>query len=146
MKYIILIVLVLVSFFTIRFIMLGNQSAIIKPSLGLENNRLKPCESNGNCIVSHDLKDSEIAPIAKTSNPIEKLKDICTKQGFEIVETRENYLYALDTSKIFSFVDDVEFFYDKEAQMLHFRSASRVGKSDLGANSKRVRQFLELLK
>ncbi|MCO4794248.1 MAG: DUF1499 domain-containing protein [Bacteriovoracaceae bacterium] len=146
MKYIILVVLVLVSFFTIRFIMLGNQSATMKPTLGLEKNRLKPCESNGNCIVSHDLKDSELAPITNTSNPIDKLKDICTKQGFEIVETREDYLYVLDASKIFGFVDDVEFFYDKEAQTLHFRSASRVGKSDLGANSKRVRQILELLK
>ena len=37
-----------------------------------------------------------------------------------------------------TFVDDVEFFVDAQQKVIHFRSASRVGYSDLGANRKRM--------
>jgi uncharacterized protein (DUF1499 family) len=36
------------------------------------------------------------------------------------------------------FVDDVEFFLDEGANVIHVRSASRLGQSDLGVNRKRV--------
>jgi uncharacterized protein (DUF1499 family) len=39
---------------------------------------------------------------------------------------------------IFRFVDDVEFWIDAKNQVIHFRSASRVGHSDLGANRARM--------
>jgi len=35
-------------------------------------------------------------------------------------------------------VDDVEFWIDAPNQVIHFRSASRVGRGDLGANRARV--------
>ena len=41
------------------------------------------------------------------------------------------------TSKIFGFVDDVEF-YLNEPGVIHFRSASRIGYSDLGVNRERM--------
>ncbi|NJM58446.1 MAG: DUF1499 domain-containing protein, partial [Synechococcales cyanobacterium RU_4_20] len=36
------------------------------------------------------------------------------------------------------YVDDVEFYADDATQTLHVRSASRLGKSDLGLNRKRL--------
>jgi Protein of unknown function (DUF1499) len=39
------------------------------------------------------------------------------------------------------FVDDVEFWLDRTANVVHVRSASRLGKSDLGVNRKRVEQI-----
>jgi len=39
---------------------------------------------------------------------------------------------------LFGFVDDLEIRIDAEVSVIHLRSASRVGKSDLGANRKRV--------
>jgi len=36
------------------------------------------------------------------------------------------------------YVDDVELRLDENKQLIHVRSASRVGHSDLGANRKRV--------
>jgi len=36
------------------------------------------------------------------------------------------------------FVDDAEFWYDPNAQVIQVRSASRVGQSDMGANRMRI--------
>jgi uncharacterized protein (DUF1499 family) len=39
---------------------------------------------------------------------------------------------------VIGFIDDVEFRFDDRAGMIHFRSASRLGRSDLGVNRKRM--------
>lgn len=36
------------------------------------------------------------------------------------------------------FVDDVEFYLDEDTKVIHVRSASRLGQSDLGVNRKRI--------
>jgi len=41
-------------------------------------------------------------------------------------------------------VDDVEFHLDEATQTAHFRSASRIGYSDLGVNRKRMEEFTSL--
>ena len=41
-------------------------------------------------------------------------------------------------SLFFRFTDDVEFFVEVESGRVHFRSASRVGRSDLGVNRERM--------
>jgi uncharacterized protein (DUF1499 family) len=56
----------------------------------------------------------------------------------KIVRDEPGYLHAEFTSKIFRFVDDVEFVIDDEARRIDFRSASRVGSYDFGANRKRM--------
>lgn len=44
-------------------------------------------------------------------------------------------------SLVFRFVDDVEFLFDDAAQVVHFRSASRVGRGDWGVNRRRMRRI-----
>ena len=44
-------------------------------------------------------------------------------------------------SLIFRFIDDVDFLLDEKEGVIHFRSASRVGYSDLGANRKRMERI-----
>ncbi|HAE22942.1 MAG TPA: DUF1499 domain-containing protein, partial [Spirochaetaceae bacterium] len=41
-------------------------------------------------------------------------------------------------SKLFRFVDDVEFYFPPALSLIHVKSASRVGYSDMGVNRKRV--------
>ena len=55
-----------------------------------------------------------------------------------IVEIRPDYLYAEYTSALLGFVDDVEFFFPPGGHLIHVRSASRLGYSDLGANRRRI--------
>jgi uncharacterized protein (DUF1499 family) len=48
------------------------------------------------------------------------------------------YLHAECQSRLFRFTDDLELRLDAARGVIHVRSASRVGHSDLGANRKRV--------
>jgi uncharacterized protein (DUF1499 family) len=56
----------------------------------------------------------------------------------KIVTKGPDYLHAEFASALFRFVDDVEFYVDEENNVIHFRSASRAGYSDLGVNRKRM--------
>lgn len=70
---------------------------------------------------------------------LERLKQIVAAMPrAKIVSTSDDYLHAEFTSAIFRFVDDVEFLIDPAAGVIHFRSASRIGYSDLGANRRRM--------
>ena len=63
-----------------------------------------------------------------------------------IITQNENYLYAEFTSAMMRFVDDVEFLYDPGQQVVQIRSASSLGKSDLGVNRKRIEFIRSALK
>jgi len=57
------------------------------------------------------------------------------------VSERENYLHAESGSRLLRFVDDVEFLVDSTAGVVRFRSASRVGRGDMGVNRARMKRF-----
>ena len=59
----------------------------------------------------------------------------------KITEESDSYVRAEFTTAILRFVDDAEFLIDADAGLIHFRSASRIGHSDLGANRKRMAEF-----
>lgn len=44
-------------------------------------------------------------------------------------------------SLVFRFVDDVDFRFDDEARLIHFRSASRLGRRDFGVNRRRMEEM-----
>ena len=50
---------------------------------------------------------------------------------------KDNFIYVEFFSEIFGFVDDVEFYFNKPG-VIEFRSASRIGYSDLGVNRNRM--------
>lgn len=58
-----------------------------------------------------------------------------------IVREEPDSLKAECRSLIFRFVDDVEFVFDDQAKRIHFRSASRLGRSDFGVNRKRMEEI-----
>ena len=58
-----------------------------------------------------------------------------------IVTSDQRYLHAEFRSLWLGFVDDVEFLADETQDLLHFRSASRVGYSDLGVNRTRLEEI-----
>lgn len=55
-----------------------------------------------------------------------------------IVKATGDYVHAEFKSRIFRFGDDLELLLDKKARVIHVRSASRLGYSDLGVNRARV--------
>jgi uncharacterized protein (DUF1499 family) len=112
-------------------------------NLGVHAGKLVPCPNTPNCVSSFST-DAEhaIAPIALSDNAAEsfqKLRAVVEAQPrTQIIESTDTYLYAEFASALMGFVDDVEFYLDREANVIQVRSASRLGQSDLGVNRKRI--------
>ena len=121
------------------------------PKLGIDSGRLKPCPDTPNCVSSLATDEQHfIEPILVSANP-EQTRDIILKSLDEfsrvkVIEAQANYIHAEFTSKIFRFVDDVEFYFpasESGVVRIDIRSASRVGSSDLGVNRKRMEAIRE---
>ena len=75
---------------------------------------------------------------------MQRIKDLVAEMPrSKIVTVEASYLHVEFRSAFFRFVDDVEFLIDTEDQVIHFRSASRVGYSDLGVNRRRMERIRE---
>ena len=83
-----------------------------------------------------------LAPRPCAVNPLPGLADRLERDGARVEARTERYLHATCRSRRFGFVDDVELLYEPAAGMLHGRSASRVGYSDLGVNRRRLEALL----
>ncbi len=115
-----------------------------KPNnLGIASGQLVACPSTPNCVNSKSLDaEHRITPLTYNSAAEDAFKTIKTVvQSFRqssIKQETDNYIYAEFTIPIIGFVDDVEFLLDQDAKVVHVRSASRLGESDLGVNRKRI--------
>jgi uncharacterized protein (DUF1499 family) len=71
-----------------------------------------------------------------------KLKRIVQAMPRTLIVTETPvYLHAEFTSAVMRFVDDVEFSLDEATRSINMRSASRLGKSDLGVNRRRIEEI-----
>lgn len=110
--------------------------------------RLGPCPSTPNCVSSLAADDlHRIDPLPMPAgNPIDRIAEVVLSlPRTAIVERDDAYLHATFTSRVFRFVDDVEFLVDHDAGVVHVRSASRVGVGDLGVNRSRVEEIRKRL-
>ncbi|AFY78529.1 hypothetical protein Ple7327_3310 [Pleurocapsa sp. PCC 7327] len=110
-------------------------------NLGVKDGKLAPCPGSPNCVnsQSQDPK-SKIDPLPPVA--IADLRKVIeSMERTTIIEQTDNYLYAEFKSKLMGFVDDVEFYLDSNENVIHVRSASRLGQSDLGVNRKRVEEI-----
>jgi len=112
------------------------------PPLGLVAGHLRPCPASPNCVTSEAAEsDAEhyIKPLpARDGKSWAKMASAIENLGGHIVVNDGQYLHATFTSSLFRYVDDVEARLDASERVIHLRSASRVGHSDLGANRKRI--------
>jgi len=111
---------------------------------GLQEGRLRPCPDRPNCVSSEPGDRSPVLPLTFSGSPDKdwnRLKSTVRKLGGTIEEDTNTYLRATFTSRIFRFVDDVEFRLVPEEGIIHVRSASRVGYSDFGVNRKRAERL-----
>jgi len=124
-----------------------NFSGTRPSNLGVNGGELAAVPDSPNCVSSQAPegdKEHYIAPLSvagSSSEAIAKLK--ATVEGMErteIIEQTDNYLYAEFSTPLMGYVDDVEFYADGSGTV-QVRSASRLGKSDLGLNRKRVEEI-----
>lgn len=121
-----------------------------RPSnLGVHEGELAPCPESPNCVSSRAQDEGHrIEPLTYSGPAVEAWRRLVNViRGLprtRIVTETGDYLHVEFTSALFRFTDDVEFQLDQQASVIHVRSASRTGHSDLGANRSRVERIREL--
>jgi uncharacterized protein (DUF1499 family) len=145
------IIILLAVLFIVARVLITRQVALTK--LGVTNGQLLACPDSPNCVSSQAPEnDAEhfMPAIAYTGDlsfmMSQILKVLAVTPRAKFINQESNYLHLEFRSQAFGFVDDVEFLLDDTAKLIHFRSASRMGKSDLGVNRKRMAELSEKLK
>lgn len=145
-----LIVLVAVALAAIGAGQAGLLNGSAPTDLGVKAGKLKPPSTTDNSVSSQAglypdhprHQTAQIAPLAMRNDgpaTIARISAIVQAMaGAKIVKSDADYLYAQFTTPLMKYVDDVEFWADPAAQVVQVRSASRLGKSDLGLNRKRI--------
>lgn len=122
------------------------RTARAPENLGASSGRLAACPSSPNCVSSQARRDSQrVAPLA-FEGPARDAWDravegVSRQAGTRIVRREQGYLHAEVRSRLFGFIDDVELLLAPEQKVIHVRSASRAGYSDLGVNRRRVERI-----
>lgn len=116
--------------------------------LGVSGGKLAPCPDTVNCVSSQST-DAYTA-----MQPIPYMVDLETAKArlisilrgmpdLRIIDlSRPNYIYAEAYSTGLKFIDDVEFYFDDEKKLIHFRSASRLRDGRMHANRLRMEQII----
>ena len=116
-------------------------------TLGVQAGALSPCPPSPNC-VSSSATDEEhgIAPLSYDGHERAEVRELllailAETSRVNIVVSDADYIHAEFTTLIWRFVDDVEFYLPEGEVVVHVRSASRLGESDLGKNRERIEEL-----
>ena len=144
--------LALFPFIAIAGLYLLSFTAAQPDNLGVVDGKLAKCPPTPNCVSTQSELESQamdpIQYVGSSTKLLKKIKTIIDSKFSRATIVKESNVYLRYEFKslIFRFIDDVEFMVDDEKSVVHFRSASRVGHSDLGANRKRMNKIVEGLK
>jgi uncharacterized protein (DUF1499 family) len=115
-------------------------------NLGVTDGNLAICPPTPNCVSSQvSDPDHHIDPINFTGDK-STVKQVLVKvlnvvPNTVITEETDDYIRTESTSKIFGFIDDAEFYFPPDQNIIQIRSAARLGESDLGVNRRRLEQI-----
>ncbi|XOF35415.1 MAG: DUF1499 domain-containing protein [Candidatus Electrothrix sp. YB6] len=107
------------------------------------------CPEAPNCVNSQTADEKHYIPPLHFTGTEQEAQDrllqiLESKDRTKILEVQDDYIRAEFTSALFRFIDDVEFYFPEkqdDERIIHVRSASRIGYSDLGANRKRIERI-----
>ncbi|MCH8557422.1 MAG: DUF1499 domain-containing protein [Balneolia bacterium] len=123
-------------------IILGVFSATQIPGASSDN-PLEECPDSPNC--QRSSQEFKVSP----ERTLEAVLNVLEKMNAESVEqTGEFEVHAVFRIRIFGFRDDVHLAltpHEDGDTLVHIRSASRTGYSDLGVNGRRVNRFYRML-
>jgi uncharacterized protein (DUF1499 family) len=112
---------------------------------------MAPCPTTPNCVVSKEVDaEHKIEPLVYVGDRdtayADLLNVLTVVPRTVVTEKTDTYIRAESTSRIFHFVDDLEFYFPTDEKLIQVRSAARVGESDLGVNRRRLEQIRLALK
>ena len=117
----------------------------------LLDGKLRPCPNSPNCVCSeHEVCDGWIAPLVffgEADAAWQRLTGVLRDYPrSKIVAETADYIEARVRTRIFRFEDVLEFRLDRVANLIHVRSASQTGYSDLGTNRRRIEAIRKLFR
>ena len=151
MKLLLAIIITIICMLLILRLFNSTQSTATDKIPELSDGLLLKCPNSPNCINSEypEHKDHYLPPfnIPESANKqiMAQAETVLLEMGAYIITRSEHYLAATFSSRVFKFIDDFQLRLNDNGQLLHIRSASRTGYSDLGVNKQRVKHFLQLM-
>lgn len=135
-------------FFTILFMQCFNFQNVYSM---MSTEKPSPCPDSPNCVSSQaDDEHHFIAPFIYTGTLPEAQKNLISiLQSIPRARTisiERNSIQVEFTSALFRFIDDAEFYFPENENLIHVRSASRVGYYDFGVNRTRLERIRKLLR
>lgn len=117
-----------------------------RPALGVQaDGKLAPLPNKPNCVSSFVDGDKAVDPLPMAedlSKTIALIEQSLAKLGnVQVIEKDGHYVRALATTKLMRYKDDIELLVDTDSKLVHFRSSSRAGYSDMGVNKARYDEF-----
>ena len=129
----------------------ARHSRTAPPTYGLADGLLRPCPSTPNCVGSEQgtsRAEQRISPLRLDGRSPEMawagLQRVVRAEDGELAVVTSDYLVATFRTPVFGFIDDFEARLEQNTGLIHLRSASRFGRSDFGANRKRVARIAAL--
>jgi uncharacterized protein (DUF1499 family) len=112
-------------------------------NLGIKDNSLAPCPRSPNCVATQSPDSMHAMPCLTYTGSQDSAMDrlvrvVTSMKRTKIITQTGSYLYVQFTTALMRYVDDVEFRFDDAKKTIDFRSASRIGYSDMGVNRKRM--------
>lgn len=152
MRIVWLLVALILGFAAALFLVgqLGFLRGRAPSDLGVRDGRLKPPALTPNSVSSQaDLYSTHPQRAYASIQPLKfrgdadhamahLVKLLNNIQGMVIIAQEPEYVYAQSTTALLKFTDDVEFAIDREAHVIHVRSASRIGRKDFNVNRTRI--------
>jgi len=117
-------------------------------TIGSQNGVLSACPPSPNCVCSQSRDERHlISPFSYSDPPdlaFKRLKLLLVNfENATIVAENKDYLLVEFRTRL-GFVDDGEFLLDRERNLIHIRSAARLGYYDFGKNRSRIEEIRQL--
>jgi len=141
------IILIIVLLLAARFAMPRLGSSVAGGVITRDGDQvLADCPGSPNCAGSMSSEPARridaLPGKGSVQASLEALESLLVAEpGAQVVERRGPYLHATFTTRLMRYTDDVEFLVDAPGDRIEVRSASRLGKSDLGANAARIERL-----
>jgi uncharacterized protein (DUF1499 family) len=131
-----------ISAVLVCLIFLVSCSSVPK-EIGMKGQFFHNCPNSPNCVSTMEKrKGYYIAPIKYSLSKEDAFKKmlvvINAMNKVTILKQTPSYIHAVFRTPLMNFADDVEFYFPEKVQVIHLKSASRIGFSDMGVNRKRV--------
>lgn len=115
-------------------------------NVGIHNGKLSELKKSDNGVSSQTVQEEKyVEPLVfygdldQTKKTLIEAFDECGT--YEIKINTDNYMHVIFISGKMKFRDDLEILIDTENNLIHYRSESRIGYSDMGVNLDRYNKI-----